>query len=86
MALGSTQYLVEMSTGSISLGRVKAAGALDEILTAFKCRMSSNLVHSTSSDPEGLPRPVMGLLFFTVVYEPGTQPILKSRRIHPVVW
>ena len=37
MALGSTQPLTEMSTGSISLG-VKAAGTKADNLTTILCR------------------------------------------------
>jgi hypothetical protein len=61
MALGSTQPLTEMSTGNISWG-VNAAGAMADNLTTFMCRLSGNLGASTSWNPEGLSRPVMGLL------------------------
>jgi hypothetical protein len=33
-------------------------------LTAFMCRLSRNLEASTSWNPKGLSRPVMGLLYF----------------------
>jgi hypothetical protein len=61
MALGSTQPLTEMSTRNISWG-VKAAGAMADNLTTFMCRLSRNLGASTSWNPVGLSRPVMGLL------------------------
>jgi hypothetical protein len=32
-------------------------------LTTFKCRLSGNLGASTSWNPQGLSRPVMGLLY-----------------------
>jgi hypothetical protein len=34
-------------------------------LTTFMCRLSKNLGASTSWDPKGLSRPVMGLLYLT---------------------
>jgi hypothetical protein len=43
-------------------------------LTIFMCRLSRNLGASTSWNPVGLSRPVMGLLFlpfFTVICERG---------------
>jgi hypothetical protein len=61
MALGSTQSLTEMSTRNISW-RVKAVGARTDNLTTFMCRLSRNLGVSTSWNPKGLSRPVMGLL------------------------
>jgi hypothetical protein len=54
MALGSTQPLTEMSTRKFCLA-VKAAGAY-----GFMCRLSRNLGASTSWNPVGLSRPVMG--------------------------
>jgi len=33
-------------------------------LTTFMCRLSWNLEASASWNPQGLPRPVMGLLYF----------------------
>ena len=47
-----------MSTRNISLG-VKAA----DNLTTFMCRLSRNLGASTSWNPQGLSRTVMGLLY-----------------------
>jgi hypothetical protein len=37
-------------------------------LTTSKCRLSRNLGASTSWDPKGLSRPVIGLLFFFFKY------------------
>jgi hypothetical protein len=65
MALGSTQPLTEMSTRNISWG-VNAAGA--DNLTTFMCRLSRNLGASTSWTPQGLSRPVMGLLYLFTIY------------------
>jgi hypothetical protein len=62
MALGSTQSLIEMSTRNISWG-VNAAGAYGWQPTTFICRFSRNLGASTSWNPNGLSRPVMGLLY-----------------------
>jgi hypothetical protein len=62
MALGSTQLLTEMSTRNISWG-VNAAGAHGWQPTTFMCRLSRNLGASTSWNPLGLSRPVMGLLY-----------------------
>jgi hypothetical protein len=36
-------------------------------LTTFKCRISRNLIASTSWNPHDLPRPVMGLLYLITV-------------------
>jgi hypothetical protein len=55
MALGSTQPLTEMST----TWPVRMA----DNLTTFMCRLSWNLGASTSWNPQGLSRPVMGLLY-----------------------
>jgi hypothetical protein len=72
MALGSTQPLTEMITRNISLG-VKAAGAYGWQPTTFMCRLSRNLGPSTSWNPVGLSRPVMGLLylFLLVINQEG---------------
>jgi hypothetical protein len=64
MALGSTQPLTEMSTRNISCG-VKAVG---DNLTTFKCQLSRNPGASTSWNPKGLSRPVMGLLYLTISF------------------
>jgi hypothetical protein len=65
MALGSTQHLTEMSTRNISWG-VKAAGAYRWQPTTFMCQLSRNLGASTSWNPQGLSRPVMGLLYLYI--------------------
>jgi hypothetical protein len=51
-----------MSTRNLSWG-VNAAGAYGWQPTTFKCRLSRNLGASTSWNPVGLHRPVMGLLY-----------------------
>ena len=61
MALGLTQSLTEMSTRNISW-RVKAAVPKADNFTTFMCRLSWNLVASTSWNPQDLSRAVMGLL------------------------
>ena len=50
MALGSTQFLTEMSTRNISWG-VKAAGAWTDNHATFMCRLSWNLGAWTSWNP-----------------------------------
>jgi hypothetical protein len=62
MALESTQPLTEMSTRNISWG-VNAARACGWQPTTFVCRLSRNLEASTSWNPYGLSRPVIGLLY-----------------------
>jgi hypothetical protein len=62
MALGSTQPLTEMSTRNISWGQRRPVRRADN-LTNFMCRLSWNLGASTSWNPQGLSRPVMGLLY-----------------------
>ena len=61
IAQGSTQPLIEMNTRNISWG-VKAAGA------TFMCRFSWNLGATTSWNPQGLSRPVLGLLYLYCKY------------------
>jgi hypothetical protein len=58
MTLGSTQPLTEMSTRNISWPLPRA-----DNLTTFKGQLSRNLGTSTSWNPKGLSRPVMGLLY-----------------------
>jgi hypothetical protein len=70
LALGSTQPLTEMSTRNIFWGGgggVKAAGAYGWQPTTFICRLSRNLGASTSWNPLGLSRPVMGLPYLTSI-------------------
>jgi hypothetical protein len=62
MALGSTRPLTEISTRRT--WRVNAAGAYGWQPTTFMCRLSRNRGASTSWNPLGLARPVMGLIFF----------------------
>jgi hypothetical protein len=62
MALGLTQPLTEMSTRNISRGKRQLVRRADN-LTAFMCRLFWNLGASTSWNPQGLSRPVMGLLY-----------------------
>ena len=62
MALGLTQPLTEMSARNIFWG-VKAAGARADKLITFMCWLSWSLGASASWKPQGLPRPVMGLLY-----------------------
>jgi hypothetical protein len=63
MALGSTQPLTEMSTRNISWGAKGGRLLRADNLTTFICRLSRNLGASTSWNPKGLSRPVMGLLY-----------------------
>jgi hypothetical protein len=65
MVLGSTQPLTEMSTRNLSWG-VNAAAAYGWQPATFMCRLSRNLGASSSWNPQGLSRPVMGMLCFTV--------------------
>jgi len=65
MALGSTQPLTEMSTRNISWGWRRPVRRADN-LTTFMCRLSCNLEASTSWNPQGLSRPVMGLLYLFI--------------------
>ena len=65
MALGLTQPLTEMSTRIISWWGGGKGGWCVWLthLTTFMCRLSWNLEASTSWNPQGLSRPVMGLLY-----------------------
>jgi len=65
MALGLTQPLTEMSTRSISWRWSRPVCRADN-LTTFICRLSWNLGTSASWSPQGLSRPVMGLLDHTL--------------------
>ena len=69
MALGLTQPLTEMSTRNISWGKRRPVRRVDNLIT-FMYQLSWNLGASTSWNPQGLSRPVMGLLYlyFTVWY------------------
>ena len=72
MALRLTQPLTEMSTGDISWRPVRRT----DNLTTFMCRLSWNLGASNSWNPQGLSRPVMGLLYL-YIYRPW-----KIQRLH----
>ena len=61
MALGLTQPLTEMSTRNISWGYRWPVRRADN-LTTFMCWLSWNLGTSISWNPQGLSRPIMGLL------------------------
>jgi len=62
MALWLTQPLTEMSTRNISWGQRRPVRRADN-LTTFMCRLSWNMGASDSWNPQGLSRPVMGLLY-----------------------
>ena len=62
MALESTQPLIEMSTRNVSWGERRPVRRADN-LTTFMCWLSWNLGASTSWNPLGLSRPVMGWLY-----------------------
>jgi hypothetical protein len=72
MALGSTQPLTEMCTRNLSWG-VKAAGAYGWQPATYMCRVSWNLGASTSWNPKGLSRPVMGMLYLYLSYLQGSR-------------
>jgi len=69
MALGLTQPLTEMSTRNVWVpvtfprGGLKQPVCRADNLTTFMWRLSSNLGASNSWNPQGLSRPVMGLLY-----------------------
>ena len=67
MALGLTQPLTEMSTRNISWGKKRPVSRTDK-LTTFMCRLCWNLGASTSWNPQGLSRPVMGLFHLFYLY------------------
>jgi hypothetical protein len=62
MALELTQSLTEMSTRNISWGWRRPVRRADN-RTTFICCLSWNLGASSSWNPQGLSRPVMGLLY-----------------------
>ena len=62
MALGLTQPLTDVSTRNISWEVKRPVRVADNPAT-FMCRLSWNLGASTSWNPQGLSRPVMGLLY-----------------------
>jgi len=62
MALVLTQTVTEISTKNISWGERRPVRRVDN-LTTFICRLPWNLGASTSWNPLGLSRPVMGLMY-----------------------
>jgi len=63
MALGLIQPLTKMSTRTISWDRRRPVLGANKLST-FMCRLFWNLGASASWKPQGLSRPVMGLLYF----------------------
>ena len=65
MTLGLTQPLTEMTARNISWGEggLRWPVRRADNLTTFMCRLSWNLGASASWNPQGLSRPVMGLLY-----------------------
>jgi hypothetical protein len=53
-------------------------GPLNVKLTTFLCRLSRNLGASISSNPQGLSKPVMGLLYFTFTVKIKKSLIIKN--------
>jgi hypothetical protein len=67
MALVSTQRITEMSTRNISWG--KGGRCRADNLATLLCRLSYIVGAATSWNPQGLSRPVMGLLYrFTYLH------------------
>jgi len=71
MALGSTQSLTEYFLG-VKGGRCAGVTTLTP---------TSYLGASDSWNPQGLSRPVQGLLYFLPYSSPNTMPVIKSRRM-----
>ena len=84
MALGLTQPLTEMSTRNISWGWRQAVHRSWQPST-FMCQLSWNLGASTSWNPQGLPRPVMGLrfLYFMQIFVIN---FVFQHTVAPVLW
>ena len=80
MALGFTQPLTEMSTRNVFWGLKRPVCRADK-LTTFMCRLSWNLGASASWNPQGLSRPVMGLLY---LYLPDWLWVLTTQP--PIQW
>jgi hypothetical protein len=78
MALGLTQPLTEMSTRNMSCGWRRPVCRSDN-LTTFTCRLSWNLGASTSWNPQGLSRPVMGLLYLLYTWSSLSDRINSAR-------
>jgi len=79
MALGLTQPLTEMSTRNVSWGYRRPVRRADN-LTTLMCRLSGNLGASTSWNPQGLRRPIMGLLYLLPLPAVGEHPMLPTYR------
>jgi hypothetical protein len=67
MALGMTHPLTQISIRNISWGLRRPVLGADN-LTIFMCRLSWNLGASTSWNPQGMSRPVQGLLYLSNLY------------------
>ena len=65
MVLGLTQPLTEISTRNVSWGPRRPVRRADNP-TIFMCRLSWYLGASASWNPQGLSRPVMGLLYHLI--------------------
>jgi hypothetical protein len=79
MAMGLTQLRTEMSTKNNSWG--KGGRCVADNLTIFMCRMSWNPGASTSWNPMGLSRSVMGLLYLYLYYMDVSGLILHPKPI-----
>jgi len=84
MALELTRPLTDISTTNISWGWRQEVHRSDN-LTTFMCRLSWNLGASTSWNPQGLPRPVMGLLFMYFV-QIFVINFVFQHTVAPVLW
>jgi hypothetical protein len=75
MALGLTELLIEIRTRNIGpgWGRLMRLVCGADNLTTFMCQMSGYLGALTSWNPQGLSRPVMGLLYVLLVASLCTQ-------------
>jgi len=82
MALGLTQPLTEMSTRNISWGGKGGRCVRLTNLTTFMCRLSWNLGASNSWNPQGLSRPVMGLLYLLTSISGHCSCIRNLRTLH----
>ena len=63
MSLGLTQPLTETSTSNVSLGGKGVLCVWLTKVTTFMCQLFWNMGASTSWNPQGLSRPVMGVLY-----------------------
>jgi hypothetical protein len=74
MALGLIQSATEMSTRNISSGLRRPMRKTDNI-SSVMCWLSWNLGASTSWNPQGLSRTVMGLLYLLITQQQNSNPI-----------